>query len=111
MEKKSNGVGKDQIFTINPSLGRPLFLNIDSKLKKTNFQAPILFASTIRDIKDFRESIRYGIELIPIFEYKWKLRELLVKAQEYEKNAGFWARIKRKLTKKKNKKNLFGRNR
>ncbi len=97
---------KDRTYTINPNLGRPFFINIDAKLKNTIFKAPILFASTIKDLKSFRETVRNELELLPIFEYKWKLRELLNKAEEYEKKKTFWKRFKAKMAKKKIKKEM-----
>ncbi|MBN1802417.1 MAG: metallophosphoesterase [Candidatus Lokiarchaeota archaeon] len=96
----------DTTYIINPNLGRPYFVNIDSKLKKITFQAPILFASIINDLKSFRDSVRNALALVPIFEYKWKLRDLLNKAKEYEKKKSIWKRIKAKIAKKKIKKEL-----
>ena len=95
---------------INPNIGHPLFLKIDPKLKRVNFQAKILYASDIEDVKKFKESIKYDLKLVPIIEYKWKLRAILRKRRELDeltkkkKKKGFWARRKEKKARKKREK-------
>ncbi len=70
---------------INPNLGHPLIINIDSKLKERTFKARVLFVSNIDNKKGFEDSIKYGIQLIPIIEYKWKLKVIFKKKKEKEK--------------------------
>ncbi len=75
----SSSEDTDRSLLINPNIGHPIFLKIDSNLKTINFQTNILYVSDIEDIKEFRESIKYDLKLVPILEYKWKLRSILRK--------------------------------
>ena len=90
----------DRSLLINPNIGHPLFLKIDPKLKRANFQVNILYASDIEDIKKFREYIKYDLKLVPIIEYKWKLRAILrrrrelAELEERKKRRGVVARIR-----------------
>jgi Icc-related predicted phosphoesterase len=93
-----------QSIIVNPNLGRPIFLNIDRKLKKKEFQTEILFISNIMDPEEFGNSIRGKIKILPILDYMWKFREIFEKKkiiQEREKAEGFWARWRKKRIKKK----------
>lgn len=94
----------EQTRLINPNLGHPLFLNIDRRLKKKEFAIDILFVSNVSDPKNFEKSLRHKIELVPILEYKWKLKRLLeeerkkrLKEVKREKKKTFWERLKEKL--------------
>jgi len=100
----------DRSILINPNIGHPLFLNIDRKLKRASFRADILYVSEIEDVKKFKESIKDDLKLVPIIEYKWKLRAILKRRKELEekkkrkKKKGFWARRKERKAKKKREK-------
>ncbi|MHA1490380.1 MAG: metallophosphoesterase [Promethearchaeota archaeon] len=89
----------ENLLLINPNLGHPIFLNIDSESTTINFQTCLLFVSDTEDSKKIQNSLKNNLELIPILEYKWKLRFLLEKRKK-----GLWTRIKEKLTRKKKKK-------
>ncbi|MFX1276244.1 MAG: metallophosphoesterase [Promethearchaeota archaeon] len=82
---------------INPNLGHPLILNIKPKLKQRSFQARVLFASNIEDLKNFRTSIKNNIHLLPIIEYKWKLKSILKKKEKEKKKK--WHGIKQRILK------------
>ena len=64
---------------VSPNLGHPLFLQIDPKLKNTEFELKLLFVSNIDNLAQFKEYIKDYLLLTPILEYKWKLLESLEK--------------------------------
>jgi hypothetical protein len=88
-------------FLVNPNLGHPIFLNIDPELKQNIFQIHLLFISQITDTKNFEKSIIKRINIVPIFEYKWKLKNLFeqmkkeLELKKKEEKRGFWSRFKR----------------
>jgi Icc-related predicted phosphoesterase len=93
-----------QSIIVNPNLGRPIFLNIDRKLKKKEFQTEILFISNILDPAEFRKDIKGKIKLVPVLDYMWKFREIFElkkKIFKEDKIEGFWARRRKKKIKKK----------
>ncbi len=98
----------EQALLINPNLGHPLILNIDRRLKNKEFRTEILFVSNISEPKNFEKFIRHKIELVPILEYKWKLKKLLeqekkkriTRIKRVEKK-GFLKRLKEKIFRKK----------
>ncbi len=93
-------------FLVNPNLGHPIFLSIDQDLELEQFQTHLLFVSQIDDLKRFEKNLRNKIKLVPILEYKWKLRRLFEQGKkefEFKKKEekGFWSRFNRKKTKEK----------
>ncbi|MFX1234906.1 MAG: metallophosphoesterase family protein [Promethearchaeota archaeon] len=94
----------EQALLINPNLGHPLFLNIDRRLKKKEFEIDFLFVSNISEPKRLENFLRHKIELVPILEYRWKLKKLLeqermkrIKEAQREEKKSFWNRLKEKL--------------
>ena len=84
---------------INPNLGHPLIINTDPKVKKIDFELELLFISNIPEIKEVEKFLRHKINLIPIFEYRWKLNTLIKTKKEKvivkeEKKNLFWKKIK-----------------
>ncbi|MFX1393183.1 MAG: metallophosphoesterase [Promethearchaeota archaeon] len=91
---------------INPNLGHPIILNIDDTLKNNSFQTHLLYISSINDPKRFEKYLKNKLTLIPILEYKWKLKLILEKMKkeiELTKKKGFWRRWKERRKKKKKK--------
>lgn len=93
-------------FLVNPNLGHPIMLSIDQDLGMINFQTHLLFVSQFDELKKFENTIRNKLKLVPILEYKWKLRRLFEQGKkEFElkkkEKKGFWSRFKGK---KKNEK-------
>jgi hypothetical protein len=88
---------------ISPNLGNPKFLNIDQKLKKISIKVSLLFISDQEDSKNFKETIRQKLSLVPILEYKWKLTSIFKKSKFEKKteSPSLWTRIKRFFTRKK----------
>ena len=92
---------------LNPNLGHPLFLNIDKKLKENEFAISFLCASNVGDAQEIQFKFK-DIELVPLFESKWKLRQLIEeekkkqvkKIKELKKREGIWQRIIFKISKK-----------
>ncbi|MFX1312726.1 MAG: metallophosphoesterase, partial [Promethearchaeota archaeon] len=76
----------------------PIFINIDPKLKTKRLQTDILFISNILVPKEFENFIKGKIKLIPILDYRWKLRKLFKKKGKKEeiKKKGFWGRWKKR---------------
>lgn len=98
-----NGEPLNQSVIVNPNLGRPIFLNIDRKLKKKEFQTEILFISSIMDPKEFSKDIKGKIKLVPVLDYMWKFREIFElkkKIFKEDEAEGFWARRRKKKIKK-----------
>ncbi len=97
-----------QSILVNPNLGHPLFLKIDTQLETTTLQTNLLFITNLDTPKNFEKSIRREIEIVPILEYKWKLSrvfEIKRKEQEViEKKKGFITKFKEKRAKKKKEK-------
>lgn len=89
---------KQEALIVNPNLGRPMFINIDPKLKTKKLQTEILFISNIVDPKVFEKNIKGKIKLVPILDYRWKLRKLFIKKGKKEgvKKKGFWGRRKKR---------------
>jgi len=98
-----NGGKSNQSVIVNPNLGRPIFLNIDHKLKRKEFHTEILIISNILDPAEFREDIKGKIKLVPVLDYMWKFREIFElkkKIFKEEQPEGFWARRRKKKIKK-----------
>jgi hypothetical protein len=93
-------------FLVNPNLGHPIILSIDQDLKMVEFQTHLLFISQFDDLKKFENIMRNKLKLVPILEYKWKLRRLFEQGKkEYElkkkEKKGFWSRFKGKKKRQK----------
>jgi Icc-related predicted phosphoesterase len=96
---------------VDPNLGHPLILNIDTERSTENFQTELQFISNITDSKQIYRILKDNIELLPILDYRLELKKLLekrreeeLKRKELEKKKGFWARWKEKRAKKKREK-------
>ncbi|MEJ2296133.1 MAG: hypothetical protein P8Y23_15365, partial [Candidatus Lokiarchaeota archaeon] len=95
-------------FILNPNLGHPLFLRFDKALKTKRFEITLLCASNVIDELEIEKIFKGNIELIPLFEYKWKLRQLIEeenrkqekRIKESIKEKHFWQRILLKISKK-----------
>lgn len=96
-------------FLISPNLGHPLILNVDSNLKNDRFQTDLLFISNLTN-KEFENSIKNNLFLIPLLEYKWKLKLAIEKAKRelISKKKRFWGRWRGKRREKKLKKKKKG---
>ena len=100
LEKKEKST---QSIIVNPNLGRPIFLNIDRRVKEKQFQTEFLFISSLWDPNEFRKNIEGKIKLVPVLDYKWKFRELFeLKKKKYkeDKPEGFWGRRRKNKIKK-----------
>jgi len=73
---------QEKVFLVNPNLGHPKLINIDSDLKTEIFQTSLLFISNIDESKEFKSSLKKRIKFVPILEYKWKLKSLLEKKKK-----------------------------
>ncbi len=91
----------EKSFLINPNLGFPSFLEIDSKLKKRKFQTHLLFISESSDLNSFKSSIAMNISLVPLFDYKWSYQLIFVK-----KPKGLFSKWREKRRRKKRMKFL-----
>jgi len=67
---------------VNPNLGHPTFLSVDPKLKEKNFRTELLFISNIVDKQEFEKFIAGNIQIVPIFDYGWKLRKVFKKKKK-----------------------------
>lgn len=82
------------LFLVSPNIGHPKILNIDSKLTKKDFKTDLLIISNIKNPKKVKEFLTDNIKLIPIFDYKWKLEQLLKKRGLRKKIKRLWRKIK-----------------
>ncbi len=76
---------------VNPNLGHPTFLSVDPKLKTKILQTELLFISNIVDKQEFKKFIGDDLQLVPIFDYKWKLRKVFKKKKK-KKRMKFFAK-------------------
>ncbi len=99
-----------RVSLVSPNLGRPLMLNLDlDESKNHEILVDLLFISNYRDRKELESALKNCISIIPVLEYKWKLKYLIekkrkekeLKAEKKEKKKGFWARRKEKKAIKK----------
>jgi Icc-related predicted phosphoesterase len=74
---------------VNPNLGHPTFISVDPRLKAKNLQTELLLMSNIVDEKEFEKFIAGNIQLIPIFDYKWKLRKVFKKKKKKKRKKLF----------------------
>lgn len=98
---------RTQSFLVNPNLGHPLFLKYDLNLNQREFETDVLFTSNIKDSKEFENSLNNNMQLIPILEYKWKIRNIveerkkeLERITQPKKKKGILSRVKRKLSRR-----------
>ncbi|MFW9968779.1 MAG: metallophosphoesterase [Candidatus Odinarchaeota archaeon] len=84
---------------ISPNLGHPSILQIDRKLKKKKIQTDLFFISSESDLKQFGESIKNQISIVPLFDYKWSYR-LIFKRRK----GGLFSKLRERLFKRKKKK-------
>ena len=70
---------------VSPNLGHSKILQIDKELNNKVLQINLLFVSDINDPKEFERSIG-EIRLVPILEYKWKMKIILEERKKYLKN-------------------------
>jgi hypothetical protein len=89
------------LFLVSPNIGHPRILNIDRKLTKKEFKTDLLIITHIKNPKKVKEILTDNIKFIPIFEYKWRLVQLLKKRGLRDKIKNFWKKIKRVFSFKK----------
>jgi len=82
------------LFLVSPNFGHPRILNIDKELTKQDFKTDILIITHIKNPEKVKELLTDNIKFIPIFEYKWKLEQLLEKRGLKEKTKNFWKKVK-----------------
>jgi len=92
-EEKENSV------LISPNLGHPLFLKIDHKLKKKEFQTGLLFISDFPNPEIFKNFIQHKLTIVPLFDYKWSYK-LIFKRKE----KGLFSKWKERRLRKKRRK-------
>ncbi len=82
------------LFLVSPNIGHPRILNIGRNLSKQNFKTDLLIITHIKNPKKVKELLTDNIKIIPIFEYKWKLEQLLEKRGLIEKIKSLWKKLK-----------------
>lgn len=82
------------LFLVSPNFGHPRILNIDRELTKQDFKTDLLIITHIKNPEKVKELLTDNIKFIPIFEYKWKLEQLLEKRGLKEKTKNIWKKIK-----------------
>jgi predicted MPP superfamily phosphohydrolase len=95
-------------FILNPNLGHPVILKDDEGLKTKKFEVTVLCASNVIDELEIEKIFKGHIELIPLFESKWKLRQLIEEEKKIQekrikeaiKEKHFWKRILLRISKK-----------
>ncbi len=89
---------------VNPNLGHPLMLTIDSRCNTSQFGASLLFVSNIEKSKELEELLQNNLYLVPILEYKWKLRQLIEKKRRERE----LQQQKKEIEEKKNERRFLG---
>ena len=92
------------LFFVSPNIGHPKILNIDRKLTKQDFKTDLLIITHIKNPIKVKKLLDNNIKLIPIFEYKWKLEQLLEKRGLRDKIKSLWKKIKKFFSFKKKEK-------
>ncbi len=82
------------LIIVSPNIGHPQILNIDTKISQQEFKTDLLIISNIKDPINLNELLKNSFKLIPIFEYRWKIKQLLEKRGLKKKIKRFWKRIK-----------------
>ncbi|MHA2257475.1 MAG: hypothetical protein ACXACO_05775, partial [Promethearchaeota archaeon] len=82
------------LFLVSPNFGHPRILNIDRELTKQDFKTDLLIITHIKNPEKVKELLTDDIKFIPIFEYKWKLEQLLEKRGLKEKTKNIWKKVK-----------------
>ena len=82
-----NFIKSYNISLVNPNLGHPKIINLDKNNPQSNYRIDFLFISNIQNPQELKEYLADKIKLVPLFEYKWKLKKLI-------KERGFWKKIK-----------------
>ncbi|MFO8020762.1 MAG: metallophosphoesterase [Promethearchaeia archaeon] len=90
---------EEAVCIVNPNLGHPRFLKIDSDLKQREWETYFLAVSNFSNPKQVEDLLTHNMNLVPVLEYKWKLKRLLErKKKERErkkkKRKSFWDRLK-----------------
>ncbi len=88
---------------IYPNLGHPKFLSIETKKLKNVISSDLLLISNVQSEEELRSELIDNIVLIPILDYKLKLKEFLEKGK---KEYNFLSRIKYFFKRKKNKEKI-----
>lgn len=105
---EAESIKPEEALLISPNLGHPLFLDIDRKFEQKEFEVNLLFVSNIKNTDNFERFIKHGLSFIPIFEYKWKLKEYFEKEKEErlerKRKRSIWDKIKSIFSRKKKKK-------
>ena len=83
------------LFLVSPNFGHPRILNIDRELTKQYFKTDLLIITHIENPKKVKEVLTNNIKFIPIFEYKWKLEQLIEKRGLRDKIKSLWKKIKK----------------
>lgn len=101
---------------VSPNLGRPEYVCIDPELNQTEIETTLLVISDIHDEKEVELALKNKIRLIPIVEYKWRLKYLIDKKRDkktrkkeqkdVKMKKGFFARWKERRKLKKLKKRI-----
>lgn len=86
------------LFLVSPNFGHPRILNIDRELTKQDFKTDLLIITHIENPKKVKELLTNNIKFIPIFEYKWKLEQLIEKRGLRDKIKSLWKKIKKNFS-------------
>jgi len=105
---EAESIKPEKALLISPNLGHPLFLDIDRKFKQNEFEVNLLFVSNIKEADNFERLIKRALNLIPILEYRWKLKSYFEKEKEErlerKKKRSIWNKVKSIFSRKKKKK-------
>lgn len=86
---------------VNPNLGHPKFIQGDTEKDDQKYEFQLLLVSNIEDKTRLKALLEENLSLIPIIEYKWKLRQIFEEKKKGLK--AVWRRIKRFFTRKSKK--------
>jgi len=102
---EAESIKPEKALLISPNLGHPLFLDIDRKFKQNEFEVNLLFVSNIKEADNFERLIKRALNLIPILEYRWKLKSYFEKEKEErlerKKKRSIWNKVKSIFSRKK----------
>ena len=88
----------ENIRLVNPNLGHPQFIQINSEKKEQLIEFQMLLTCNIHNIDQLKKFLEINLSVVPIIEYKWKLQKIM--EEKKRKMQTIWGHIKKIFTQK-----------
>lgn len=87
-------MNSNSLFIVNPNLGHPKILNINSNITIKKYSLELLFITNMSDPTELQRDLIDNVKLIPILNFKWKIEKIIEKRGFWKKIKNFWNKIK-----------------